>query len=564
MKVAVYTRVSTEDQAREGTSLEVQREFLESYARRESWAVFRVYEDDGYSGYSLERPALARLLRDAKQKKFEVVLVYKIDRFARNNRLLLNLVEELSSMGIGFKSATEAFDTVSAAGKMALSMLGTVAQFERDRIIERVFPGMIKGVKRGNWQGARYAPYGYSYNKEKKLLEVVPEEAKVVKMIYLMYLSGQSTLQIAGYLYKRGYKTRSGGKFNTKLVCDILKNQVYLGRLVWNRYHYDRNKRTLKGYKYVKNEPSKVIVAQGRHEPIIAQEDFDAVQKKLERARKGIVKKSNAREYPLTGVLFCAECGSRFQGCVSVAGRENRKTRWKRRYYRCCAGQTYHKKCGNTYARADELEAEAYKIIEIIFSEDINEARLQGLIRNSSGFQSEDAEKEIAEEKAKLNFNLLKQERLSKVFSEGLLALEVYRNQILPLREEEGQIKAKIKKLELKLIEREKSEEYLKILKDVVNYLDYIKSQPSPKGPKWLMRIIFKSIIVEKGRIKSFELYEPFKGLYEGVKIKCQLQETQRVVTIPESVSTSLPTVDRRLRWLEMALDLLRRISDCY
>src|SRR3989338_11525425 len=139
MRVALYIRVSTEDQVREGTSLEVQREFLEGYAKREGWEIYypekdRIYTEDGYSGYALERPALSKMLKDARLKKFDVVLVYKIDRFARNNRLLLNLVEELDNAGIGFKSATEAFDTVSAAGKLALSMLGTVAQFERDRI----------------------------------------------------------------------------------------------------------------------------------------------------------------------------------------------------------------------------------------------------------------------------------------------------------------------------------------------------------------------------------------------------------------------------------------------
>ena len=381
MKVALYIRVSTEDQVREGTSLEVQREFLESYAKRENCEIYypekgNIYKDDGYSGYTLERPALSRLLKDAKHKKFDVVLVYKIDRFARNNRLLLNLVEELNNAGIGFKSATEAFDTVSAAGKLALSMLGTVAQFERDRIIERVFPGMIKGVQRGNWQGARYSPYGYKYNKEKKLLEVVKEEADIVKMIYLMYLSGQSTMQIAGYLYNKGYKTRSGGRFHTKLICDILKNQMYLGKLVWNKKHYDKTKKTLKGCSYVRNKPSDVIVAQGRHEAIICQDDFDDVQKKLEEARKGVVKKANSHEYPLTGILFCARCGNRFQGCANVATRENKKTKTKRRYYRCCARQTYYIKCGNSYVRADELEAEVFNIIKLIFSEDIDENRL--------------------------------------------------------------------------------------------------------------------------------------------------------------------------------------------
>mgnify|MGYP001572944372 FL=1 len=170
MKIAIYIRVSTEDQAKEGYSLEVQREYLESFAKREGLEIFKIYQDDGISGYSTERPALKELLKDAKDRKFDLVLVYKIDRFSRNLKDLLNLVDELSTYGVGFKSATEPFDTTTSAGKLMFQQLGSFAEFERNRIAERVFPGMIKGVQRGNWQGARYAPYGYTYTKEKKLL----------------------------------------------------------------------------------------------------------------------------------------------------------------------------------------------------------------------------------------------------------------------------------------------------------------------------------------------------------------------------------------------------------
>src|SRR3990167_5577152 len=203
MRVALYTRVSTEDQAREGYSLEVQREYslqilllakfirrdrLESFAKREGLEIFKLYQDDGISGYSTERPALKNLLKDAKEKKFNLILVYKIDRFSRNLKDLLNLVDELSTYGVGFKSATEPFDTTTSAGKLMFQQLGSFAEFERNRIAERVFPGMVKGVQRGNWQGARYAPYGYTYTKEKKLLEIDEEETKVVKLIYTMFL----------------------------------------------------------------------------------------------------------------------------------------------------------------------------------------------------------------------------------------------------------------------------------------------------------------------------------------------------------------------------------------
>ena len=116
--IAAYLRVSTEDQAREGYSLEVQREYLEAFAKREGHDVFKVYCDDGVSAYSTRRPALRALLADAKAKRFELVLVHKIERFSRNLKDLLMLVDELSSYGVAFKSATESFDTTTSAGKL--------------------------------------------------------------------------------------------------------------------------------------------------------------------------------------------------------------------------------------------------------------------------------------------------------------------------------------------------------------------------------------------------------------------------------------------------------------
>jgi len=259
MKVAIYTRVSTEDQAKEGYSLEVQREFLINYAKREGLEIYHpdgkeVYEDDE-SGYSRERTELKKLLIDAKRGRFDMILVYKIDRFSRKLKDLLNLVDELEEMNVGLKSATEYYDTSNSAGKMMFQQLGSFAEFERNRIKERVFPGMIKGVQRGNWQGARYAPYGYSYNKldPERKLRVVKEEVDIVRLIYTMYLANQSTAQIAGYLFKKEYKTRSGGRFQTKLIGDILKNQVYLGKIIWNRHHYDKRQKTRNGYRYIKN-----------------------------------------------------------------------------------------------------------------------------------------------------------------------------------------------------------------------------------------------------------------------------------------------------------------------
>jgi len=172
----------------------------------------------------------------------------------------------------------------------------------------------------------------------------------------------------------------------------------------------------------------------------------------------------------------------------------------------------------------------------------------------------EDVTDKINELKMDLAVNLKKQERLGKIYSEGLLVMEAYKPQILPLRDEEKEIKSKINKLELSLVEQERSEEYKKLLLSVVNHIDTIK-QLDIAGKKGLLKLVFKTIIVKDGKLKKFELYQPFKGLYEGATIKCQTKENKELTTIPESVCTYLLTADR---WSQYCMTLVEHLMLCY
>ncbi|MDP2939720.1 MAG: recombinase family protein [Candidatus Omnitrophota bacterium] len=522
MKVAIYIRVSTEDQAKEGTSLEVQREFLINYAKKEGWEIYHpdekdVYEDDE-SGYSRERTELKRLLTDAKRGRFNMVLVYKIDRFSRKLKDLLNLVDELEEMNIGLKSATEYYDTTNSAGKMMFQQLGSFAEFERNRIKERVFPGMIKGVQRGNWQGARYSPYGYSYNKldPEKKLRVVEEEEKIVKLIYTMYLANQSTARIAGYLYKKEYKTRSGGSFHTKLIGDILKNQVYLGKIIWNRHHYDKRNKTRKGYRYIKNEDSKVIIADGRHEAIITQEDFDLVQKKLKANRKGVMHRNGVKEYPLSGILFCGKCNHKYLGSVNIS---QHRLGIKKRWYRCNARQVHFIKCLNAAVRAEVLEPEIFAILEqIIEHPELKAKRFDNIVQSRVQLADEQLKEQKDKLREELRKNLDKQSRLNEVYLDNLVAIEVFKDKSILLREEEKQLKNEIARVEMRLVEKERSEQYQLLLGRVIDNYEETKKNVDIVAKKEMLRLIFRRIMVDDGKIAGIEFFEPFKRFYEETK----------------------------------------------
>jgi site-specific DNA recombinase len=523
IRAALYTRVSTEDQAREGYSLAVQRDFLTDFARREGWQIYhpsgknKVYEDDGYSGYSTDRPALSQLLADARAGKFDLILVYKLDRFSRRLRDILNILDELDSLGIQFKSATEPYETTSSSGKLMLQQLGSFAEFEWNRIIERVFPGMVRGVKDGHWQGARYAPFGYSYDKTTKRLTIVEDEAGIVKDIFQKYLSGLSCQKIAGEFYEQKIKTRSGGLFNSSLVRKMLRNKIYIGKLVWNAHHYDKKQKTLKGARYIKNDPSQIVESDGLHKPIISEDIFGQVQNILDHNRKGNHVRHRKRDYPLSGVVKCAVCQSPYNGVSNV---KNRRTGEKRAYYRCSGRARHNIKCGNGDVRAEILEAQVFDVLDVLFSaEEVSKERLRNLVADQYREKATGtACRELDKVQKELQACQLKQEKLTDAYLEGNVTRELFERKSRHLRNQEGEVRIRIERMELQLLEKEQSKEYLKRAEDVVKSSRSVQEDLHPVLRRELLELIFKKLFVRDQKIAVVDFYEPFQSMYESAR----------------------------------------------
>jgi len=575
VKVALYTRVSTEDQAREGFSLEVQRTYLLQYAKSFGWEVFcsmsgkDVYMDDGYSGGNMDRPALQRLLFDARNKQFNLVLVYKQDRLSRRLKDLLGLLEEFDSLGIGYKSATEPFDTTSSAGKMAIQMLGSCAEFERNRLVERVFPGMVVGVKRGHWQGARYAPYGYRYNKEAKKLEIHPEEAQIVKEIFDMYLNGKSTAQIAGHYYNLGTPSRHGGRFYGKFISDILHNKMYLGTLVWNRRHYDTKTKTKngegKGYRYVNNDPSKIIEVPNAHEAIITQEIYDQAQKLLARNRTNAVVRFKNNVYHLSGVLKCNDCGRNYRGLTLTV---NHRTKMRRPWYCCSSMGVSYVKCDNKSVTADAINKQVWDIIDTI-NKNLHVLEELGDMIKLTASEPEQCYIEDLETKEKdLSKNLEKQKGLYEVFSEDKINIDIYKDRAELLRNEEKKLKQDVKSIQLKILEKRNAVNLVKATQD---FLIRLRSNPNNEQMDYLvktfMRIIFKAIYIQNQEIVKVDINEPWKTCYEEGMKWLKTNEKTKEQAIPEAkarrsyVCFCAPSDDDWLCWRGMVLAFLNRSS---
>jgi site-specific DNA recombinase len=203
MRVCLYTRIST-DEDHQPTSLKTQRERLERYCQAmEDWHIVSAFEDQA-SGVTLDRPGLQQALELARERRYDLLLVYRVDRLSRKVRQLAALAEELDQLDIVLKSATEPFDTSSAAGRMMLQMLGVFAEFEHATIVDRVTAGLERRVREGKWMSGR-TPYGYTRDKETKLIIPDPVKAAVVRRIFTLYAEGKlGTTAIARTLEAEG------------------------------------------------------------------------------------------------------------------------------------------------------------------------------------------------------------------------------------------------------------------------------------------------------------------------------------------------------------------------
>jgi site-specific DNA recombinase len=270
LRGAIYTRKSTEEGLDQAfNSLDAQREACAAYImsqQHEGWVMIPDrYDDGGYSGGTIERPAIQQLLADVKAGKVDVVVVYKIDRLTRSLADFAKIVEVLDAAGTSFVSVTQAFNTTNSMGRLTLNVLLSFAQFEREVIAERVRDKVAASKAKGMWMGGG-VPLGYRVE-ERKLL-VASVEAETVRDIMARYLRSQSVHTLLAELSRDGIVSkrtvrpdgtvRGGVPFMRGALYWLLSNRIYVGLTVH------------KGTAYA-----------GEHDAIVSQELFDAVQAKL-------------------------------------------------------------------------------------------------------------------------------------------------------------------------------------------------------------------------------------------------------------------------------------------
>ena len=342
-RCAIYTRKSVEDGLEmEFNSLDAQRAACEAYVISQmanGWICLpEHYDDGGVSGGTLDRPALKKLLDDAKNGLIDIIVIYKIDRLSRSICDFAELSKKFDEWGVSFVSVTQEINTSTSAGRMMLNILITFAQYEREVIAERIRDKMSASRKRGQWVGGT-VPFGY--RRENRRIVPDPEKAKVVVTMYEMFLKERSSRTVAFKLNKKGIKNARGNAWKPSSVIRTLNNHTYVGDVFY------------KGEVYP-----------GEHEAIISRETWDAAQELMKCNSHSERGKTPVPRYAqLKGVIRCGHC--------NCAMSPTHSSRWGRMYfyYRCAADtQREVHTCPIRIIPAGEIEKAVVKHLGLLFS----------------------------------------------------------------------------------------------------------------------------------------------------------------------------------------------------
>jgi len=539
-RCAIYVRVSTAKQE-DRYSLKQQREDLPRMAADRGWTCTTYDEGVASAETMAARPQFQRLLADVRSGAIDVLFVKEIERIIRtgSRQERGEVLDLLTKHKVRIETPSNAYDPANENDAFTLDLLFSLSSREKRIIIRRMSGGAIKAAQEGRYLGSRFSPYGYEYDKtysdiKLRKLVVIPKEAEVVRLIFTMYLDGHGTAQITRYLNTHGYKPRlrkqnvtdkttgektqqvvSANRFYSKFICDVLKNQVYLGKIIWNRCHYsDEVKNRSGGKKYIRNPQSQWIAARGQHEPIIDQETFDRAQAILRqrRDRHGVSRRSIPSDYLLTRVLICHLCGKHMVGGLA---KRNRRLGTTRKWYWCSTYKLHTKDCPGERIHADKAEAEVIaKLRQVCQSEEILKRAEMQIVEQLSKVGRKD-EVEYVLFRTQLEDVLTRQQKLLDQHLGGSLGGEQFKRMNQTLLDEEARLRAVVQRLEREAVEQETTQYNLGTIMTILRNFDRLFGSLTPTKQKLVMRVVFSRVISNEGRIdwSASELHEPFQLL---------------------------------------------------
>lgn len=414
MRVALYPRVSTQEQAREGYSIGEQIERLTDYCKAMRWEVYKIYTDPGYSGGNTDRPGLQEMIKDVEAGLIDKVVVYKLDRLSRSQLDTLYLIEKVFlANGTDFVSMSENFDTSTPFGRAMIGILAVFAQLEREQIKERMGMGREARAKSGKWHGGSTEPIGYDYDTATELLNVNKYEAMQVRELYDLFLKGTPLRAIERIFNEKGYRHKHG-VWDPKAMRRVMRNKTNIGYIK----HLDQ-------------------WFPAEHDPIIDEDLFykgvKLLDDRFEQYKLSGVKWGAQTTY-LGGLLRCKHCGGKYTKQENGRRKEGKpKVWWYMCYSRCKKVKKMIKdpNCKNKNWKMEELDALVFdQIRQLALDPDaIRNARAENFKKNTAAAEKVAVlEKEIGKIDAQIS-------RFMDLYGIGKFTIDQVSGKVDPLNE---------------------------------------------------------------------------------------------------------------------------------
>ncbi len=506
-KVAIYCRVSTVEQAEEGYSIDEQKIRNIEYCEKEGYEVFTVYEDRGISGKNISgRPGLKELLKDANDKKFDLVIAWKLNRLSRKLIDILNIIDTLDKNNIAFNSITESFESETTSGKLHLNIMGAIGEFERSTISENVKMGMIARAREGKWNGGKVLGYDIveipSEGKKRKdtKLEINEKEAMTVRRIFELYSEGHGYKATVNRVNKEGHKSKRGNAFSTAAIKEILKNPVYIGKIRYNlRQDWNEKRR--------RNINPNPILVDGEHEAIIDIDTWEKVQTIL-KDRSKTHNRVYDSELILSGLLKCPVCGASMTVSRSTRKRKD-GTKAVNEYYSC----SNWKNKGTAVCNSNSVKAEVAdevvinKLIETVNNELLLKKVINNINKNKSSKLKPKLDEMNLVNKEIDNLNSKKNSSI-ELFEDGILTKSELAERVKKLNEEIDKLKFRLDEIKQDVMLAEGDPVPFELVSQVMNKFGKVFHESSTRQQrKQLLNLLVSKITIDKSRaIDTIEL----------------------------------------------------------
>lgn len=445
-------------------------------------------------------------MQDANAGKFDLVIVWKLNRISRKLIDILNIVDTLDKNKIAFRSLTESFETETPAGKLQLNIMGAIGEFERGTIAENVKMGMMARAKEGKWNGGKVLGYDIveipSEGKRRKETKLVinEKEAMTVRRIFELYSTGHGYKATVNRVNQEGHRSKKGNPFATATIKEILKNPVYIGKIRYNlRQDWNEKRR--------KNINPNPILVEGEHEAIIDNETWEKVQIIL-KDRSKTHNRVYDSEFPLTGLLKCPVCGASMTISRSYHKRKD-GTKKIAEYYVC--GNWKNK--GTAVCNSNSIRAEVADevVINKLVDTVNNELLLKKVISNINQNRSSKLKPKLDE----MNVVSKEIDRLSskknssiELFEDGILTKNELSQRIKKLNEEIDTLKFRLDELKQDVMLAEGGPVPFELVSQVMNkFGEIFKESSTRQQRKQLLNLLVSKITIDKSRnIDSIEL----------------------------------------------------------